>query len=57
MVVYSTFFRNPFLLSIIGIIRDSQNYILILKHTYCQDSWTLPSGWLQKSETPLSALV
>ncbi|MEW6508885.1 MAG: NUDIX hydrolase [Bacteroidota bacterium] len=40
----------------IGIIRDNQNRILLLKHTYRPDPLALPSGFIKKGETPFDAL-
>lgn len=51
------FFRNTLLISVIGIIRDNPNKILILKHTYRPNPWHLPSGWMQRGETPLSTII
>ena len=49
--------RRPFLISIIGIIHNDENAILVLKHSYRKNPWDLPAGWLEKSESPLSTLV
>lgn len=50
------FFNRSYLCSVIGIIRDNQNRILLLKHTYRPDPLALPSGFIKKGETPFDAL-
>jgi len=50
------FFNRTFLCSVIGIIRDDQNRILLLSHPYRPDPLALPSGFIKKGETPLDAL-
>ncbi|NMC99535.1 MAG: NUDIX hydrolase [Bacteroidales bacterium] len=50
------FFNNSFLCSVIGIIHDDQNRILLLNHPYRPVPLALPSGFIKKGETPLDAL-
>jgi 8-oxo-dGTP pyrophosphatase MutT (NUDIX family) len=49
--------NQRFLLSVIGVVRDDQQRVLILDHPYRPDSWALPGGWMQRNESPLAALV
>lgn len=50
-------FRTTFLISVIGVIKDEDDRILMLKHTYRPSPWHLPSGWLKKGETPLATIA
>jgi 8-oxo-dGTP pyrophosphatase MutT (NUDIX family) len=49
--------NDRFLLSVIGVIRDDQQRVLLLYHPYRPDRWALPGGWIQRNETPLTALA
>jgi len=51
------FVYKHFLCSVIGIIRDDNNNILLLDHKYRPDSFSLPAGWLKKGETPFEAIT
>ena len=51
------FFNNHFMCSVIGIVYDSQNRILLLDHKYRPHSPAFPSGWLRKGENPLDTIV
>lgn len=48
--------NRHFMCSVVGIIRDSQNRILLLEHRYRPDPLAFPAGWLKKGETPFEAL-
>lgn len=50
------FINRHFICSVVGIIRDDQNRILLLEHKYRPDPLSLPAGWLKKGETPFEAL-
>lgn len=50
------YFNHNFLCTVIGIIRDDQDRLLMLEHTYRSDPLALPSGFLKKGETPFEAL-
>ncbi len=50
-------YADPYLVSAMGIVRDSENRILLLHHTYRSNSWALPSGWSKKGETPMQTIV
>jgi ADP-ribose pyrophosphatase YjhB (NUDIX family) len=49
--------NDQFLLSVIGVVRDDQQRVLLLYHPYRADPWALPGGWIQRNETPLSTLA
>lgn len=50
------FSNHHFICSVVRIIRDDQNRILLLEHKYRPDPLALPAGWLKKGETPFEAL-
>ncbi|MHB9014038.1 MAG: NUDIX hydrolase [Ignavibacteriaceae bacterium] len=43
--------------SVIGIVRDENNKILLLDHKYRPDPIAYPAGWLKKGEDPLTAIA
>ena len=44
---------NPrFIAGVLGIVRDSEGRVLLLKHTYRRElPWGIPGGWLRKGES------
>jgi len=42
---------------VIGVVRDDQQRVLLLYHPYRPDPWALPSGWMQRKDSPLTALA
>lgn len=50
------FFQAQFLVGVTGIIFNSKNEILLLKHTYRAHAWSLPGGYLKSGEHPREAL-
>lgn len=50
------FFQNQFLVGVTGIIFNEKNEILLFKHTYRQQSWSLPGGYMKAGEHPAEAL-
>lgn len=54
--IIQKYFNHNFLCSVIGIIRDDQNRILLLNHPYRPEPLALPSGFIKKGETPFEAL-
>ena len=50
-------FNNHFMCSVIGIIRNEENQVLLLNHTYRPDPIAYPAGWLKKGEAPLTAIA
>lgn len=50
------FVNSHFMCSVVGIVRDDQNRILLLQHSYRADPLALPAGWLKKGESPFEAL-
>ena len=49
-------FQNQFLVGVTGIIFNEKNEVLLFKHTYRQQSWSLPGGYLRAGEHPKEAL-
>jgi 8-oxo-dGTP pyrophosphatase MutT (NUDIX family) len=50
------FFNNHFMCSVIGIVRNEENQVLLLNHTYRPDPIAYPAGWLKKGEYPSIAI-
>jgi len=50
------FFQDQFLVGVTGIIFNNQNEILLFKHTYRAQAWSLPGGYLKSGEHPREAL-
>jgi ADP-ribose pyrophosphatase YjhB (NUDIX family) len=50
------FFQNQFLVGVTGVIFNERNEILLFKHTYRQQAWSLPGGYLKAGEHPAEAL-
>jgi len=50
---------NPkFLLGVVGVVVDDRGRVLLLDHSYRNESpWALPGGWLRRGEQPAEALV
>ena len=49
-------FQDRFLIGVTGVIFNDKNEILLVKHTYRQQAWSLPGGYLKSSEHPSEAL-
>ena len=49
-------FQSHFLVGVTGVILNQKNEILLFKHTYRQQSWSLPGGYLKSGEHPAEAL-
>ncbi len=50
------FFQNQFLVGVTGVIFNEKNEVLLFKHTYRQQSWSLPGGYMKAGEHPAEAL-
>jgi 8-oxo-dGTP diphosphatase len=50
------FLQDQFLIGVTGIIFNDKNEILLFKHTYRAQSWSLPGGYLKSGEHPAEAL-
>lgn len=50
------FFQNQFLVGVTGVIFNQKNEVLLFKHTYRQQSWSLPGGYLHAGEHPKESL-
>lgn len=50
------FGNRHFMCSVVGIIRDDQNRILLLEHKYRPDPLALLAGFIKKGETPFDAI-
>ena len=49
-------FQNQFLVGVTGVIFNDKNEVLLFKHTYRKQSWSLPGGYLKAGEHPAEAL-
>src|SRR3972149_2901793 len=49
-------FQNQFLVGVTGVIFNEKNEVLLFKHTYRKQSWSLPGGYLKAGEHPAEAL-
>ncbi len=49
--------QNEFLIGVTGVIFNDRNEILICKHTYRQNKWSLPGGYIKGKEHPKEGLV
>ncbi len=62
-VPFPLWFRNfiiwrancRFLVAVMGIITNEKNQLLLVKHTYRDEPWGVPSGWIEY-EQPFSGL-
>ncbi len=50
------FFQDQFLVGVTGIVFNDRNEILVFKHTYRQNKWSLPGGYIKSKEHPFEAL-
>jgi 8-oxo-dGTP diphosphatase len=48
--------QDKFLIGVTGIIFNDKNEILLFKHTYRGNSWSLPGGYLKGKEHPREGL-
>jgi 8-oxo-dGTP diphosphatase len=48
--------QDKFLVGVTGIIFNDKNEVLLVKHTYRGDSWSLPGGYLKGKEHPREGL-
>ncbi len=48
--------QDKFLVGVTGIIFNDKNEILLVKHTYRGNSWSLPGGYLKGKEHPREGL-
>ena len=53
---FMRFFQSRFLVGVTGVIFNKKNEVLLFKHTYRQQSWSLPGGYLKAGEHPAEAL-
>ena len=49
-------FQNQFLVGVTGVIFNEKNEILLFKHTYRQQSWALPGGYMKAGEHPAETI-
>lgn len=49
-------FQDKFLVGVTGLIFDEKDRILLFKHTYRQNPWGLPGGFVQAHEHPAAAV-
>jgi len=50
------FVQDKFLVGVTGIIFNDKNKVLLCKHTYRGNSWSLPGGYLKGKEHPREGL-
>ena len=50
------FFQDKFLVGVTGVIFNEKKEVLLFKHTYRQQSWSLPGGYLKAGEHPAEAI-
>lgn len=48
--------QDQFLVGTTGIILNKKNEILLFKHTYRQNQWSLPGGYMKATEHPTEGL-
>src|SRR3990167_7159372 len=53
---FMRFFQNQFLVGVTGVIFNEKQEVLLFKHTYRQQSWSLPGGYMKAGEHPREAL-
>lgn len=53
---FMSLFQDKFLVGVTGIIFNSQNEILLFKHSYRSHPWSLPGGYLKAGEHPKEGL-
>ena len=46
------FIQQQFLIGVTGVIINEKNQVLLFKHTYRQQEWSLPGGYLHVAEHP-----
>jgi len=49
-------FQSQFLVGVTGVIFNAKDEILLFKHTFRQQAWSLPGGYLKAGEHPAEAL-
>ncbi|MEK9174230.1 MAG: NUDIX hydrolase [Patescibacteria group bacterium] len=49
-------FQDQFLIGVTGVIFNSDNKVLVFKHTYRKTAWSLPGGYMNGKEHPKEAL-
>lgn len=49
-------FQSQFLVGVTGVILNDKNEVLLFKHTYRKQAWSLPGGYLKAGEHPAEAL-
>lgn len=50
-------FQDEFLIGVTGVILNEKNEILVCKHIYRQNQWSLPGGYIKTKEHPIEGLV
>lgn len=49
-------FQNRFLVGVTGIIFNKKDEVLLFKHTYRQQAWSLPGGYMKSGEHPAETI-
>lgn len=49
-------FQDQFLIGVTGVIFNSENKVLLFRHTYRKTAWSLPGGYMNGREHPREAL-
>jgi ADP-ribose pyrophosphatase YjhB (NUDIX family) len=50
-------FQTSFLVGVTGVILNEKNQVLLFHHSYRQNKWSLPGGYLKIGEGPREGLV
>ncbi len=51
-----SFLQDRFLVGVTGVIFNAENKILLVRHTYRGDGWSLPGGYIKSKEHPAEGL-
>lgn len=49
-------FQTQFLVGVTGVILNDKQEVLLFKHTYRSNAWSLPGGYMKAREHPLEGL-
>jgi len=49
-------FQSQFLVGVTGVVFNEKKEVLLFKHTYRQQAWSLPGGYLKSGEHPTEGL-
>ncbi len=55
-LLFMRLFQTQFLVGITGVILNNKHEVLLFKHTYRSNEWSLPGGYMKSREHPLEGL-